>query len=96
MRTVLQVQGLPNGEPTAWDGEYVKDFDFEYLDGRGLLTSTPDVKEAMVFENAEKAIEFWRTQPKCKPMRNDGRPNRPLTATNIAFCRVDKEGNLKK
>jgi len=92
MKTVLQVQGLPDGSPTPVDGEYLKFFDFEFDNGRGRGEFTTDINTALQFDDMEAALAFYKTQPKCKPLRWDGRPNRPLTATNVLFEPV-KESN---
>ncbi len=67
---------------TEFDGQFLKDFDFEAGDGRGLIDMTPDLAEAKVFPTMADAIEFRNRVPKCKPVREDGKPNRPLTATH--------------
>jgi hypothetical protein len=48
--------------------------------GRGYATFTPKLEEAAKFESLEKALECWQTQSKTRPYREDGKPNRPLTA----------------
>lgn len=85
MKYAIQIQGMPNGRPTPIDGQYVKEFDFEYNNGQGSGVFTPNREDAMHFDDMEAAIGFWQTQPKCRPIRWDGKPNRPLTATNVSI-----------
>lgn len=79
---VMILRGLPDGRSTPYDGQYLKDFDFEANDGRGDVTMTPHLDEAKRFPSAVDAMLFCRTVPICKPLRPDLQPNRPLTATN--------------
>lgn len=85
---VMQLQGLPNGGSTPWDGQYLKDFDFEAFDGRGNIVTTPNVGEAKRFADMAEAMAFRNTVPTRFPRRADGMPNRPLTATNWSFNNV--------
>lgn len=85
MTTVMILRGFANGLATPHDGEFLKDFDFEADNGRGLITMTPHEHEAKRFATMAEAFTFHRTVPKCRPLRSDLRPNRPLTATNWEF-----------
>ena len=77
------------GEPEKMLGEYLMRADIEAYDGRGYAEFTRKLKKAMRFASYEAAFEFWRAQSKVRPLRADGRPNRPLTAFNITIERVD-------
>lgn len=88
MAIKMQLWGSPHG-PTEFDGEYLLDMDFEAHDGLGELTTTPDVAKAKWFADMADALEFWGRSPKCRPIRPDGKPNRPLTATNWEFFPCD-------
>lgn len=66
-------------------GEYLKSFDPEAHDGRGEALFTPNIKEAMVFTDGVVAIQCWQTQSKTRPLRDDGKKNRPLTAFSASF-----------
>lgn len=94
MPTVMKLWGAADGSPTPGDGQYLKDFDFEADAGRGEITLTADIKQAKRFGQMADAIEFYRTSPKCKPLRPDGRPNRPLTATNWEFLTAPEDDKL--
>lgn len=80
---VMKILGFASGRPCPIAGQFLKTFDFEACDGRGHGTFTKDVEEAMEFETIKAATEFWMTSPKCRPTREDGEPNRPLTASSV-------------
>lgn len=79
-----------DGEPTEYDGEYLKSYDSTYVlpnteyDG-GLLITTPNLGEAQKFATTIQALAKWKEQaPKAWGVRPwDGKPNRPLTAYTI-------------
>jgi len=39
----------------------------------------------MTFETAEAAAECYHAVPYNRPLRSDGKPNRPLTVFTVAF-----------
>ena len=69
--------------PPELIGQYLKSFDVEAHDGRGTAEWTDDVTLAMQFADVVEAVQVWRTQSKVRPLREDGRPNRPLTAFHM-------------
>jgi hypothetical protein len=79
---VMILRGTPDGGRTPYDGQFLKSFDFEAAGGRGEVVMTNQLDEAKVFPSAVDVFQFMRQVPECKPLREDGRPNRPLTATN--------------
>jgi hypothetical protein len=89
MPTVMIQHGDASGHPLPNDGQYLKDFDFEANGGQGEITLTPNLDEAKQFSTFIDALLFWRTVPKCRPLRADLEPNRPLTAANWEFKQVD-------
>jgi len=82
---VMILRGDSLGEPTGYDGQYLKDFDFEAYSGQGMISMTPDLAQAKRFASVFDAWEFRKRQPVCRPLRPDGLPNRPLTATTWEF-----------
>lgn len=64
---------------------FLKDADIEAHDGRGSATWTVDRAEAKQFADFIAAFEFWRAQSTKRPLREDGEPNRPLTAFTCSF-----------
>ena len=64
-------------------GAWLESYDPEAHDGRGYATWTMRPRLAMRFITLAAAMECYRTIPKNKPTREDGRPNRPLTAFTV-------------
>jgi len=76
----------PDGErqPNI-NGCYLKAYDLEYMDGRGTAEWTRNWRDAMQFDDDIAAFEAWRSSPRARPLRDDGKPNRPLTAFSITL-----------
>jgi hypothetical protein len=51
--------------------------------GRGEVTLTDDLDAARKFASFQDVMECWKTQSKVVPLRDDGKPNRPLTAFTV-------------
>jgi hypothetical protein len=66
-------------------GCYLAGYDPEADDGHGNAWWTDDPAEAMTFESGIAAMACYRTQPRARPTRPDGEPNRPLTMFNISL-----------
>ena len=73
----------PDGRPVGPAGQYLVSCDPEGNDGLGDSEWSPDPARARVFESAAAAVECYRAVPRCRPLRGDGKPNRPLTALHI-------------
>jgi hypothetical protein len=56
--------------------------------GMGSIHFTDSVDEAKRYDSAHAVLEEWRRQSGVRPMRPDGKPNRPLTAYSISPQRV--------
>lgn len=82
---VIRMQGFANGAPCPHAGQYLKSFDFDAHDGRGHGEFCAKPRHAKIFPSAVAALEFWRTTSTVKPLREDGEPNRPLTAANVSI-----------
>lgn len=85
MAVVMILCGDAHGRPTRYDGQYLRDFDFEAHDGIGMISTTADLQRAKHFDDMQEAFAFYKRSPVCRPIRVDGRPNRPLTSTNWEF-----------
>lgn len=68
---------------------YLVSFDPDGEDGRGNVVATVDKTKAHVFASFEDLIETWKRPSTVRPVRPDGKPNRPLTAFTIETERVD-------
>jgi len=84
-KVVMKMEGFADGRRSPVDGMYLKYFDHEAHGGTGAGEFTVNKVEAMVFKDHGTAFEFWTKVPKCKPLRADGKPNKPLTASTVSF-----------
>lgn len=84
----LQVIRLASGPPGPEAGQFVQDFDPDAHDGLGMATLTPDRHEAKTFANGREALAFWTQASTVRPTRDDGQPNRPLTAYTVEVVPV--------
>lgn len=86
---VLKIVGLTEETPTSFDDQYLVEYDptRQGVDPDGLpmsahLVCTPHRDQARVFETSLDALETWRLQ---HGLRDDGEPNRPLTAFTVTI-----------
>lgn len=76
---------------------YIESCDFEFDDGhpknerRGKAALTGDPRRAKPFESFGDAHKFWATQSTTRPVRADGKPNRPLTAYTVEIVTLDSQ-----
>jgi hypothetical protein len=85
-----KLKGLASMPSSGVPG-YLKRYDPEAHDGRGDATFTNDKNEAIRFASLIDAWIFWKQVPKSRPVRQDGEPNRPLTAFTITIEPMEKE-----
>jgi hypothetical protein len=85
MRYVIRVVEFADGSDCPIAGQFLEAFDHEAFAGRGFGNFVPDVARAKKFATKAAAFSFWRRQSKRHPIRPDGRPNRPMTATTVAI-----------
>ena len=57
--------------------------------GRGRARWTADPKKALIFPSFLEAFDFWRQRSTTVPIRDDGKPNRPLTAYTVEFEKTE-------
>ncbi len=79
---VSLADGQTDGVPV---GSYLASYDPEAADGNGAAEWTPDPTQAMTFATAEAATACYHAIPRNRPLRPDGKPNRPLTIFSVAF-----------
>jgi len=75
-------------EPLPPGGAWLASYDPDANQGRGEARWSPDFREALHFDTAGEAMECWRRQSRVRPLRADGRPNRPLTAVTVEVLEV--------
>lgn len=85
---VLQVVAL--GSAPLHSSEFVGWYDVDARDGRGVVHLVHHVDQALQFPNAGAALAAWRTRSTVRPTRDDGKPNRPLTAYTVEVLTVDQ------
>ena len=85
MNYVIQMHSPPEVED-----QYLVAFDFDAMQGRGYGIFTDELELAMRFKTLRDAMEFWRTQSTVNPLRPDGKPNRPLTASTISVFKIEE------
>lgn len=96
MTYLIRAVGFANGTPCPHAGQYLQSFDHEAHGGIGFATFTNDPTKAMHFKTNIEALEFWRKVPNNKRLREDGKPNRPLTALTVTITRADTEHGLQQ
>jgi hypothetical protein len=82
---VLRVIARADGMPDSNVGRFVRGFDPDYLQGRGLLVTTEHRHRAHRFDTNAAAFTFWQQESRVQPIRADGKPNRPLTAYTMSI-----------
>lgn len=73
---------------------WVKAYDPDDGVARPTLTWDPD--EALMFDDMDAAVTRWRAVDPLVPVRDDGKPNRPLTAFTVEFERLTETGGVTR
>ena len=89
MTYIIRCEGWADGRPCDVLGKYIESFQHHTSDGRGLGTFTPDPRRAMQFATAPEAMAFWKMQSITRPLRSDGKPNRPMTAWHASILPME-------
>ena len=82
---LIRIEGWASGEACPHEGWFVESGNHDAAGGRGYFDFAPDPRRAMQFATSGEALEFWKRQSRVKPLRPDGKPNRPLTAASITI-----------
>jgi hypothetical protein len=80
---VMLLVELRSGDFHPHAGSYVLSYDADAESGRGRLTTTRDPGKAKTWPTSEDATKAWTVTSRTRPVRSDGRPNRPLTAWSV-------------
>jgi len=72
------------------DGQYLVSSDVDANAGRGATVWSPDLADAKQFDTFIDAMQCWTEQSTVQPYRDDGQPNKPLTAYSIEPMEVSK------
>lgn len=70
-------------------GQYLASYDPDGMAGFGVFTGTTDSAKAMRFDDIGAALACWKQKSTVRPWRDDGEPNRPLTAFTVTFKTVE-------
>jgi len=79
------------GSRSEHAGRFVTRYDPDYMDGVGRVWSCIDPRTAKQFTDRMEAFEFWRQTSTVRPVREDGKPNRPLTAFTVSIYDWEKQ-----
>jgi hypothetical protein len=82
IRLLSRCDGVTQGLPV---GSYLASYDPEANDGQGKATWTREPDQAMKFADGAAAAECYRAIPRNRPVRPDGKPNRPMTVFMVMF-----------
>lgn len=87
MSVVIQLVKLVDGSGHPYDEKYVESYDptLRPPDDWIELKVTADPAQARAFPSFAEAIAYYRQVCPNKPVREDGLPNRPLTAWTVNF-----------
>lgn len=85
MNILIRVAAATTPDHEPFVDLWLKSFDVDAYNGLGDQVFTDDPAQAMRFDGLEAALNAWKTQSKVRPLRPDGKPNRPLTAFSITF-----------
>lgn len=75
-----KIMRLPGVSPS---GAWVRSCNVDARDGRGYVEITTQRALAMTFDGVGAALDYYRRQSTVQPLRDDEKPNRPLTAYTI-------------
>lgn len=71
---------------------YVQEYYPDAFSGRGSVTTTENIFEALRFDSVGAAWDCWRQQSSVRPLRADGAPNRPLTSFSVTIVSIPDSG----
>lgn len=86
---VIISRGLADGRPMH-NGKYLERYDPEGENGMGTFAWTADKSKAMAFGDVMDIFKLYQTVPQCRPFRDDGKPNKPLTSFNIEIVEYER------
>jgi hypothetical protein len=92
MSAVIRIVCWADGRTTGVDGRYLEQWSQDPDSGALRILTVDDPSRAMSFETPGDAMAEWRQQSDERPLRHDGKPNRPLTALTVEIETLDTEG----
>lgn len=85
MRVLMRCVELIGAPEQPDKGKWLMSFDPNGNDGFGAIVWTDMKEAAKVFDSTSDALEFWAQRSTVRPDRDDGRPNKPLTAYTVSL-----------
>jgi hypothetical protein len=82
---LIRIDSDASGLEMQHNGRYLAAYDPDGMAGFGLMRTTQDPERAIHFHSVEVALETWNKASRVRPFRDDGRPNKPLTAFTVEF-----------
>lgn len=79
--------------PPELAGKFLKSFDFDAGGGTGYGVFTSNPLRAKHFRDGGAVMQYWKTISKKKPLRSDGKANRPLSASTIEIVNLGALGH---
>lgn len=70
-------------------GQFLSFYDPDGFDGHGHAEWVTNPAEALHFPDAVEALTLWKQVSKTRPLRQDGLPNRPLTAFTVSILPIE-------
>lgn len=101
MAFLMRLESLMDGTQTPFDGQYLVEYDPERdgVDDHGEpmdahLVTTADPAKAKRFEDLIEFQHTWALVCQRRPVRYDGKPNRPLTSFMVSTVRINDDGEV--
>jgi hypothetical protein len=87
MSVVIKIVGDASGEPSEFDGQYLMFYNPDNPEHpyNGIIKAGPHRIAALEFADLIAATRFWQQVNPARPVRPDGKPNRPLSGFTIEF-----------
>jgi hypothetical protein len=85
----IRCVALSDGSPAEEEGLWLAGYDVNARQGHGRADWTDDPGEALLYPSNVAALEAWKTRCVVKPIRSDGRANRPLTRWTVLVEKVE-------
>lgn len=79
----IQILGPAVGGASPYNDTFLVGCDFNGRDGWGTYDVSGDPGDARRFKTMADAVDYYRRTSDVRPIRPDGRPNRPLTALTV-------------
>lgn len=84
---VIKAVGYANGEPCPFAGQYLVSYDPD----APAADFAWDKDKAKRFPDLEAALAEWNQVCGTDPVREDGKPNKPLTAITVVIDNATEE-----